>query len=71
MGMVTTTLGNIDESELTVKMLEQDGGPNEWVVAREAVYIGSAFPEAVNTIVRRDVWVTLKQGLAAQAVSEL
>lgn len=71
MALVTTTLGNIEESELRVSLLEQQGGKETWVVAREAVYIGAAFPEARGTIVRRDVWVTFKVGQAAMVEAAL
>lgn len=72
MALVVTTLGDIDERDLRISLIEQPEAEFVWVVAREGVYIGNA-PEhqhALNTIVRRDVWVTFKRGQAAEAVSD-
>jgi hypothetical protein len=67
--MVTTTLGNIKETDLRITVLQVQETPFVWVWARECHYIGTEFPEAVDTIVRRDVWVTMKCGQAAKAES--
>jgi len=67
MGMVATTLGDIDESMLDVSI--KDGGATDetWTVVREGVYKGTMYPDAVGTVVRRDVWVTFKTGQSAAA----
>jgi len=70
-GMVTTTLGNIKETDLRIEVKQHDETEFVWVWARECVYQGTEFPDAVNTLVRRDVWVTMKCGQAAKAESNL
>lgn len=69
--MVVTTLGEVDEKDLLITEMRVDETPTTWVMARECVYIGTEFPEARNTLVRRDVWVTFKTGLATQATGKL
>lgn len=68
--LVTTNIGEIPEDELDVEVTQTDSG-DVWVMARECKYRGTAHPEAIGEVVRRDVWVTMKQGQAAQAASEL
>jgi hypothetical protein len=70
--MVTTILGTVPESELRYEVTEQDEG-EAVIMAREWFYTGSdpLRAEHVNKVVRRDVWATMKCGLAAQVVSEL
>lgn len=72
MSLVTTILGTLDDAELEHSMQEEDSG-DVIVVAREWKYKGSdpKFAEHVGTVVRRDVWATIKCGQAAQAVSDL
>jgi hypothetical protein len=63
---VTTTLGELPETDLGIKLVEQEGNANTWVVARECCYKGSdsALAAHLGEIVRRDVWVTIKCGHA-------
>jgi len=61
---VTTTLGNIRQADLRITVEQKEENANVWVWVRECFYIGTEFPEAVETIVRRDVWVTMKTGQA-------
>lgn len=68
---VATTLGNIRQADLQTTVKQVDENKDCWVYARECVYIGTEHPQAVGTIVRRDVWVTFKVGQAAKAASEL
>lgn len=71
--MVTTTLGDISEGDLDYTTTEVENTGNMVVMAREWFYKGSdpQHAEHVGTMVRRDVWATIKRGQAAQAVSEL
>lgn len=69
--LVTTSLGDVRESELSIVTKMVDETEDAWVYAREATYIGTEHPEAVNTVVRRDVWVTVKRGLRSQVESSL
>jgi hypothetical protein len=64
--LVTTTLGDLPESDLDIKMIEQQGDEQVWVTARECRYKGSdpKFADMVGEIVRRDVWATIKRGHA-------
>ena len=61
---VTTTLGELPETDLEVAVIEQEASENTWVVAREAKYVGNdpALAAYLGTVVRRDVWVTVKCG---------
>jgi len=65
--LVTTTLGNIRKADLAITMIEQQETADVWVVARECKYTGVDHPDAFGTVVRRDVWVTMKTGQAARA----
>lgn len=69
--LVITTLGEIPQRDLQVSVEQVAETIDTWTVARECRYAGSAFPEQVGEIVRRDVWVTLKRGQTAQAASNL
>jgi hypothetical protein len=69
--LVQTRLGNIRQADLRITEKPVQETPEVWVFARECHYIGTEFPDEVDTVVRRDVWVTMKIGQAAQAVSEL
>ena len=63
--LVTTTLGDLPETDLDIKMIDQhDPNPQMWVTARECRYKGSdpKFAKHVGEIVRRDVWATIKRG---------
>lgn len=64
--LVTTTLGDIREVDLDIKMIEQEGDDQVWVTARECRYKGAdpKFAKHVGEIVRRDVWATIKRGHA-------
>ena len=64
--LVTTTLGELPESDLEIEMIEQEGDANTWVMARECRYKGSNSELAAHLgeIVRRDAWVTIKCGHA-------
>jgi hypothetical protein len=70
-GMVTTTLGNIKETDLRITVEQAQETPFVWVWVRDCFYIGTEFPDARETSVRRDVWVTMKSGQVAKATSEL
>jgi len=70
MADVTTTLGDVPESDLAIEFVEDDRGET-WVVSRICKYVGLAFPEARNTIVRQDAWVTFKNGHGANAATGL
>ena len=61
---VTTTLGEISETDLDIALIEQESTPQVWVMARECRYKGSdpALAAHVGEIVRRDVWATFKTG---------
>jgi hypothetical protein len=65
--MVSTALGNIRQADLRIVVEQKEENVGVWVWARECFYIGTEFPEAVDTIVRRDVWVTVKSGQEAKA----
>jgi hypothetical protein len=72
--LVTTTLGDLPESDLDIKMIEQDDpNPQVWVTARECRYRGSnpALAKHVGEIVRRDVWATIKHGHAMAGEGKL
>jgi len=68
--LVSTSIGDVPEDELQVSIQQQDGR-DTWVVARECVYRGTAHPDAIGTVIRRDVWVTMKQGQAANAAASV
>ena len=70
---VSTELGEVAEGDLRYDTTEVENSGNMVVVAREWVYKGSdpKLAEHVDSIVRRDVWATIKCGQAAQAVSEI
>lgn len=70
MNLVTTTLGELPESDLRYETKEVENNGNVVVMAREWFYKGSD-PQHVGELVRRDVWATIKCGQAAQAASEL
>lgn len=72
MNKVTTTLGEVPEGDLQYEAKEVENNGNMVVMAREWFYKGSdpQFAAHVGTLVRRDVWATIKCGQAAQAVSE-
>lgn len=76
--IITTAIGELYEHELDVEMVPQASGDDVWVVARECRYNGNdpvkldlirQFMEATGrpNVIRRDVWVTIKRGQAAQA----
>ncbi len=71
MANVSTTLGEIDEKDLSVKLIEVGNDEMTWTVARECRYIGRQFPRSAGEVVRRDVWVTFKVGQAAQVAAAL
>ena len=73
MNMVVTVLGDIPEGDLRYETSEVENSGDTVVLAREWFYAGSdpQFSARVGERVRRDVWVTVKRGAAAQAVSEL
>jgi hypothetical protein len=71
MANVSTTLGEIDEKDLSVQLIEVGGDEMTWTVARECRYIGRAYPRSAGEVVRRDVWVTFKVGQAAQVAAAL
>jgi hypothetical protein len=68
-GTVDTTLGATPQDDLVVRLVEQPETADAWIIARECVYRGVQFPDAVGEVVRRDVWVTMKQGQASQVAS--
>jgi hypothetical protein len=68
-GEVHTTLGGIRQADLRITVEQKEETADVWVWARECVYIGTEHPEAVETIVRRDVWVTVKHGQGAGTAS--
>jgi hypothetical protein len=72
MNKVTTTLGEVPETDLQYEAKEVENSGNMVVVAREWTYKGSDPQHAahVDTVVRRDVWATIKCGQVAQAMSE-
>jgi hypothetical protein len=70
MADVTTTLGNVPEHDLAVVEVKEDHGET-WVITRVCRYIGLAFPEAYDTVVRQDAWVTFKNGHGAAAATGL
>ena len=62
--LVTTTLGELPECDLDIKLIPQESNEQVWVMARECKYKGSN-PELathIGEIVRRDVWATIKCG---------
>ena len=62
--IVTTTMGDIPETDLDITMVPQESNEQMWIMARECRYKGSN-PELVahvGEIVRRDVWATIKCG---------
>jgi hypothetical protein len=63
---VSTLLGVIDQSDLQLCPTVMDL-PDQINVAIEWIYVGAnpAFKEHVGKMVRRDVWVNIKLGLAA------
>lgn len=67
---VATTVGDVPEDELQVSITKQDNGES-WTVIRECIYRGTAHPEVYGAVIRRDVWVTMKQGLKGQVESSL
>lgn len=67
MAQVLTTLGEIDERDVEFSMSQQPGTPHVFVFAHEGKYVGTQFPEARGTIVRRDVWCIQKVGHGAQS----
>jgi hypothetical protein len=68
--LITTLIGEIPESDLEITESQMDQG-DVWVTARECKYKGIYYPNEVGNVVRRDVWVTMKQGQASKIVSEL
>lgn len=72
MNLVATTLGEVSEDDLRYDTKEVENSGNMVVMAREWFYKGSdpQLAAHVNTMVRRDVWATIKRGQVAQAVSE-
>jgi hypothetical protein len=71
--LVTTTLGDLLESDLDIKMIEQDSDAQVWVTARECRYKGNnpELAKHVGEIVRRDVWATIKHGHAMAGEGKL
>ena len=69
--LVTTTLGEIRVADLRIEVKPVDETPLTWVYARECYYTGTEHLAAVDTLVRRDVWVSMKSGLAAAVESNL
>ena len=68
--LVSTSIGEIPQDELQVVREDVDQG-DVWVSTRECTYRGTAHPESIGVVVRRDVWVTMKQGQAAKVAAEL
>lgn len=64
-GMIQTTLGEVPLRDLDVRTPPQPETEDVWIIARECYYKGDAFPEHKGTLVRRDVWVTVKRGQSA------
>lgn len=66
MTLVTTTLGELPESDLDIKLIEQESTEQVWVVARECRYKGtdSSLAAHLGEIVRRDVMASIKSGLS-------
>jgi hypothetical protein len=63
--LVTTTLGDLPESDLDIKEIPQnDPNAQVWVTARECRYKGNnpELAKHLGEIVRRDVWATIKRG---------
>jgi hypothetical protein len=67
--LVTTSLGNIRQAQLNITVTQQEETMDAWVWARECTYTGTEHPEAVGTVVRRDVWVTMKAGQKVEATA--
>lgn len=72
MAKVSTAIGELDEVDLEKVLTEDDTSETTTVVARDWYYRGSDLnlAEHVGKSVRRDVWVTIKQGLTAAAINE-
>jgi hypothetical protein len=70
--LVTTILGAVSQDDLRYEVTEKDEGECV-IMAREWFYTGSdpMHLEHYQKVVRRDVWATMKCGLAAQAASDL
>jgi hypothetical protein len=69
MKKISTALGNVPETDLHSRVLKENH-ENEWIIAHECLYLGSEFPESYGKIVRRDVWVIVKEGQSASAAAE-
>jgi len=65
---VSTNIGIVPEEDLEIQLAKSDDG-NSWSITRTYVYKGSLFPQARGQVVRRDVWVTMKNGLGAISAS--
>jgi len=68
--IVSTTLGDIPENDLEIVLAREDAR-DTWVIQRIFTYKGTAYPEAVGTVVRQDAWVTIKNGQGASAEAGL
>lgn len=68
--LVTCVLGDIPEADLRSVIKQEEDYGNTVGLAREWFYIGAdpQFADYVNKMVRRDVWITIKQGLSAEAI---
>jgi hypothetical protein len=66
--IVTTILGDVPEFDLDIKLVQKDEGES-WVMTRTCVYKGSMYPAAQGQVVRQDVWVTMKTGLATKVAA--
>lgn len=71
--LVNTLFGPMKETDLDIKLVEQESDPQCWVVAREGRYKGSdpailaqvaALDPKADGVIRRDVWVSIKYGHA-------
>lgn len=67
---ITTTVGEVPECDLKIVENYADQG-DVWVTTRECTYFGTEHIAEVGKVIRRDVWVTFKQGQASKIVSEL
>jgi hypothetical protein len=69
---VNTAIGEIPESDLEFKTLEQDCG-DTIIMSRDWTYKGAdpAFADHVGQVVRRDCWVTMKCGITTAGAAEL
>jgi len=68
--MVTTTLGDVPEGDLDIVLAREDAR-DTWIMKRVFTYKGTAFPNAVGTVVRQDAWITFKNGQGADAAAGL